>query len=578
MPVKLPKGWIKTTLGEICLPVAKIYPEDFPDKQFTYFDIGGIDNETNRIVETKTISGWNVPSRARQEVRGNDILFSTVRTYLKKIAQVEHDYPNPIASTGFAIIRPAEGVSSEFLFYQVLTEDFLQPLHILQSGSSYPAIHDYNVFAQPILLPPTQEQERIVTKLNATLSRIAVAEKVAQRALKNQQRYRAAVLHAAVTGKLTRDWRKINKPSKTGAQLLQHLLKTRRANWEESELQRLRKFDKSPKDDKWKSHYPEPTSPRMKNLPPVPKGWTWASMDQLSFVVRGASPRPAGDRRYFGGQIPWITVGSITKDSETYLTEVTETVTENGKEASRFIEKETLLLTNSGATLGVPKISRISGCINDGVAALLHVDYPLKLYLYYFLASQTNQLRNINQGAAQPNLNTDIIRAIVTPVPPFEEQSEINREIERRLSASDRLAATLNRQLERARATRESLLHEAFAGHLVHQNPRDESASILLDRIREAREFEAKKPKAKRMTRIKSKTIRRPLLEVLRENKKPITPEQLFHEAGFQPAQADQFYRELASLRKNLREKKPSVSEAKAWPYRTHVLLKLKEK
>src|SRR4051812_5124133 len=108
MPEKLPKGWVKTNLGEVCLSVASIQPEGFPDTEFTYFDIGGIDNESNRVASTKTVVGRNAPSRARQALRKNDILFSTVRTYLRKIARVERDYPNPVASTGFAVIRAAE--------------------------------------------------------------------------------------------------------------------------------------------------------------------------------------------------------------------------------------------------------------------------------------------------------------------------------------------------------------------------------------------------------------------------------------------------------------------------------------
>jgi hypothetical protein len=57
MPEKLPKGWVKTTLGEVCLPVKNVRPEDSPYSEFTYFDIGGIDNETNRIVEPKSFRG-----------------------------------------------------------------------------------------------------------------------------------------------------------------------------------------------------------------------------------------------------------------------------------------------------------------------------------------------------------------------------------------------------------------------------------------------------------------------------------------------------------------------------------------
>lgn len=187
-------------------------------------------------------------------------------------------------------------------------------------------------------------------------------------------------------------------------------------------------------------------------------------MEQLSNVVRGASPRPAGDPKYFGGETPWITVGPITADQLPYLHNVPETLTEAGRERSRYVEPHTLLLTNSGATLGVPKITLIGGCINDGVAALLDVDYPLKLYLLYFLSTQTKQLRGVNQGAAQPNLNTTIIKAIYVPLPPLAEQERIVAEIERRLSVIDELDGVVSVNLQRAHRLRQSILRNVFSG------------------------------------------------------------------------------------------------------------------
>ena len=134
------------------------------------------------------------------------------------------------------------------------------------------------------------------------------------------------------------------------------------------------------------------------------------------------------------------------------------------------------------------------------------------------------------------------------------EQFQIVHEVEHRLEAADRLAAKLDRQLESARTMRQSLLHEAFSGRLVPQDPKDEPASVLLRRIRAARETEAQEQKGERMKKPKSKSkkARRPLLDVLREHKGPMTPEQLFREAGFETSQVDLFYRELTSLRDKL--------------------------
>jgi type I restriction enzyme S subunit len=164
MADNLPIGWIRTTLGEICLPVATVRPTESPNTEFTYFDIGSIDNTTNRIVDQKVFRGRDAPSRARQAVQKDDILFSTVRTYLRKIACIEQIYPNGVASTGFAVIRPADGVSSQFVLFQILSDRFLEPVSALQTGSSYPAVRAKDVFSQPLLLPPSSEQRRIVEK------------------------------------------------------------------------------------------------------------------------------------------------------------------------------------------------------------------------------------------------------------------------------------------------------------------------------------------------------------------------------------------------------------------------------
>ena len=157
----------------------------------------------------------------------------------------------------------------------------------------------------------------------------------------------------------------------------------------------------------------------------IPNGWKWITIEQISEIVRGASPRPAGDPLYFGGDIPWFTVGSITKDDNMYLYDGHGFLTTSGKDHSRFISPETLLLTNSGATLGVPKITKVSGCINDGSVALLYIPPTLQKYLYYYLKMLTAKLRRINQGAAQPNLNTSIVKAIPFPLSPLEHQEKI---------------------------------------------------------------------------------------------------------------------------------------------------------
>lgn len=359
-------------------------------------------------------------------------------------------------------------------------------LGLLGTGVTQKNIYlgDIKAFVAPIA--PRAEQTRIVAKLEELLSDLDAGVAELKAAQKKLAQYRQSLLKAAVEGALTADWRTRNPPTETGAELLQRILTERRARWEAKQLAKFKEQGKAPPKD-WQKKYPEPVQPDTAGLPELPEGWVWASVDQLSTVVRGASPRPAGDPRFFGGDIPWITVGSLTADASMYLNSVSQFVTEAGRDASRHVDPGTLLLTNSGATLGVPKITKIGGCINDGSVALLDVDDVLKIYLYWYLRTQTMILRATNQGAAQPNLNTDIVKRICVPVCPRIEMSRINDSLDAQIDAIDAQRQSIAVNLNQSTAQRQNILRAAFAGQLVPQDPNDEPASVLLERIRAGR-------------------------------------------------------------------------------------------
>jgi type I restriction enzyme S subunit len=567
MPEKLPIGWVKTKLGEVCLPVESILPSDFPDSDFTYFDIGGIDNERNCIAETKTVTGRTAPSRARQLLRKNDILFSTVRTYLRKIARIEHEYPNPIGSTGFAVIRAAEGVSSQFLFFQVLSEDFLQPLHALQSGSSYPAVRAGDVFAQPILVPPTSEQERIVTKLNAASSAVQRAETATIRALDRLRRYRAGVLASAVTGLLTSDWRNAQPKNKKNAiksseALKQRILGARIKSWQEAELKRLRAAAKEPRDEKWRLRYRPPVGPRIDDPPQqLPQGWSWASVDQLaSHEYRSITDGPFGSNlktSHYTESGPRVVrlqnIGDgVFIDEKAYISRkhyqsLEEYAVYAGDLVIRALGTPAPRACKIPDSLG-PAIVK-ADCIRFKVAS----EFVSPDYVMWALNSPPVQERTgkMIHGIGRPRLKLGEIKSIALPLPPFEEQRAIVQEVERHLAAADRLATKLKRQLTRAGSAQRALLRETFAGRLVPQDAKDENASLLLERILIAREVEVQKLKGKRMTKSKPKVKvagRRELLAVLKENRGPMTPEQLFQASGHSQESVDEFFAELREL------------------------------
>ena len=287
---------------------------------------------------------------------------------------------------------------------------FFYLIHTVKIPDKGYARHFQFLEKEQIPVPPLPEQQAIVAKIEELLSDLENGKQQLQTAQQQLKVYRQSLLKWAFEGKLT------NKNVKAGE---------------------------------------------------LPKGWKWVKVSEISNVVRGGSPRPAGDPKYYDGTIPFLKVRDITKDSGTYLTTFEYTIKEAGLHKTRQIKPNTLLLSNSGATLGVPKICMIDATMNDGIAAFLDLDARSNLYLYYFWLSKTKELRNINMGAAQPNLNTDIIKNYLVPYCSLDEQQLIVDELEAKLTVCDKIEETISQSLQQAETLRQSILKKAFEGKLV---------------------------------------------------------------------------------------------------------------
>ena len=234
----------------------------------------------------------------------------------------------------------------------------------------------------------------------------------------------------------------------------------------------------------------------------IPNGWEWCRIASLADVVRGGSPRPAGSPIFYDGSIPFLKVADLTRESSIYVKSFSSTIKEAGLSKTRLVEAGTLLLTNSGATLGVPKICTFETTFNDGVAAFLSLDERLKLYVYWFFCYMTDLYRNINQGTAQPNLNTDIIKMTLVPIPPYKEQIRIIEQlgnispiIEHYEKAQDELDE-LNESIPKL--IKQSILQEAIRGKLVPQIAEEGTAKELLKQIKEEKLKLVKESKLKK--------------------------------------------------------------------------------
>ncbi|OZY57398.1 restriction endonuclease [Pseudomonas lundensis] len=203
----------------------------------------------------------------------------------------------------------------------------------------------------------------------------------------------------------------------------------------------------------------------------VPEHWKVSKFGYVSMVVRGGSPRPAGDPELFNGDYsPWVTVAEITKDGEVYLTETETFLTKKGSEQCRVFSSGTLLISNSGATLGVPKILSINANANDGVVGFenLKLDHE---FSYFYLSTLTDDLRErIKQGSGQPNLNTDIVKNIAVPIPPKSEISEIVTLIRNTREQYANLTTRATAAIELLQERRTALISAAVTGKIDIRN------------------------------------------------------------------------------------------------------------
>jgi type I restriction enzyme S subunit len=198
----------------------------------------------------------------------------------------------------------------------------------------------------------------------------------------------------------------------------------------------------------------------------IPSHWEFVRIGHLNRVVRGGSPRPSGDPRFFNGDfIHWITVKDITSKTGKYVTTTDTKLTEEGMKQSRVLEPETLVLTNSGVTLGIPGILKIRGCINDGSVSFLDMSPKIERdYLYYFWTTQTELLLEQQSGYGQPNLNIEIVSNVRFPLPPLSEQQQIVEYLDEQTGLIDKTISIEEKRIELLKEYRQSLISEVVTG------------------------------------------------------------------------------------------------------------------
>jgi type I restriction enzyme S subunit len=374
----------------------------------------------------------------------------------------------------------------KFFFYYL---SFLR-LGQLDQSTAIPSL-SRDIYNQlQVFIPPFNEQQRIVEKIEELFSRIDAGEAALKKAQALLKQYRQSLLKAAVTGELTREWREKNKDKIEPAdKFLTQLLKERRAKREATQLAKTKVQGKI-SDDISKESYQEPNSPDGTDLPKLPEGWKWTNLNQLkTFSLYG--PRFSSDDYSTSGPLV-LRTSDISEAGKVNLNTAPHLPLTPEEFAKYKAERGDLLITRTGSLGTLAVFDDIVEAIPGAYLIQYRLAAPLETswYVFYFLKSPVGQKQLIGGGAGvgRPNLNAPTIEAIPIPLPPFAEQTHILAEVESYSSVIDQLEITIDAELKRSEHLRQSVLKSAFSGQVVTQDPADEPASVLLERIKAERQ------------------------------------------------------------------------------------------
>jgi type I restriction enzyme, S subunit len=461
---RVPSGWRKAPLGDVMEIVRGI---SFPKDAKTLEPHAGYvaclrTANVQRDVEWSDL--WFVPEehvkREDQYVHSGDILISTANSYelVGKVARVTNMPHQATLGAFISLLRPGDGLDSKFAYYQIAWSDTQDRIRSTASTTTNISnVSTRKLSNIELAIPPLDQQKRIVAEIEKQFSRLDEAVVNLKRVKANLQRYKAAVLKAAVEGKLTERWHKEHPDVEPASKLLKRILADRRARWT------------------GKGKYNEPAESNITNLPALPKGWVWAKTDQIFWFVTSGS---RGWAEYYSeiGSL-FLRIGNLDHDSILLdLREIQRVQPPSGTEGIRTRVMPGDILVSITADVGMVALmpSLIEEAyINQHISLARPVSVVNRNYLAWFLCSQDGQkqFKELQRGATKVGLGLDDIKAVNVPLPSLSEQGEIVQEIERRFSVADEIDAVIVADLKRADHLRQAVLKCAFDGRLIFQMP-----------------------------------------------------------------------------------------------------------
>lgn len=434
---KLPEGWVECELSELGNIVTGKTPSTKEPSNFGGnipfikpgdLDLGGYIMNTADTLTEKGLS--LVPTLPANSV---------VVTCIGNLGKVGITAKKSASNQQINALIPSEKLNVKFVYYQILT---LKPWLESQSAATTIAIVNKSKFSQaPFKFPPLAEQKIIAEKLDTLLAQVESTKVRLEQIPQILKRFRQAVLHVAVSGKLTEKWRLENATLENSYE------------------------------------------------------WKIQSLSDLGVLARGKSKhRPRNDPRLFGDKYPFIQTGEVANSSGR-IKGANKFYSEFGLSQSKLFPKDTLCITIA-ANIADTAILEIEACFPDSVVGFISdKDKSHVSFVKYLIDVNKDNLEAFAPATAQKNINLKVLNELKLPIPDIKEQAEIVRRVEQLFAYADTIEKQVNNALARVNNLTQSILAKAFRGELTAQwrteNPElisgENSAAALLEKIKAER-------------------------------------------------------------------------------------------
>lgn len=427
-PYEVPENWVWVYGKNIFMPMESRKPDG---EDFYYIDIDAIDNKNQVVTEAKKIKTAQAPSRASRKLHTGDTVFSLVRPYLKNIAYIDVQLSDCIASTGFFVCTPNAALNDKYLYRLMVSSYVVDGLNKHMKGDNSPSIRKDDIENYPFPLPPLSEQQRIVERIEELFAKLDEAKERLQEVADSFAVRKAAILHKAFTGELTKQWRLENGVSDE--------------SWEE------KKFDDCIE--------------KMQNGLSKRKGDEGNNIGVLRLANLGEDDLVLDDLRY---------ILLTEKEEKNYLLSKDDVIMIRVNGSKDNVARQIVINTDE----------KLAFC--DHIIRIKYNPNIVARYVMYF--SKTNAYRkyvedNMVSSAGQNTISRKGLASLVIPLPSIEEQHEIVRLIDDLLARERAAQQAAEQALASIDLMKKSILARAFRGELGTNKASEASALELLKQV-----------------------------------------------------------------------------------------------